>query len=264
MKFKRLIPAFAMLLIAAMLMGTSTFAWFSMNNRVTASTISITATSDLPYLVISETETGTYDTNAAAMVLDPVAATALKPVIPLNHDGDNLVSYYASAADRLASTTTTPAAAAANAAGVLWGTTTSSDPAEVQASNVTDLVAAADLDEYVQVSELWFKVLAADQPGANLECKSVTFNSNTNNIKTAARVLIVSESGNWQLFNFSNGATVSTASDDSGAALISSVTTTAQKVTVFFYFDGTESSVYTNNAANLDQAVTATFTFGID
>lgn len=29
--FKKLIPSMAMLLISAMLLGTSTFAWFSMN-----------------------------------------------------------------------------------------------------------------------------------------------------------------------------------------------------------------------------------------
>lgn len=38
-KFSKLIPAFCMLLISAMLMGTSTFAWFSMNTQVTATGI---------------------------------------------------------------------------------------------------------------------------------------------------------------------------------------------------------------------------------
>lgn len=42
-KFSKLIPAFCMLLISAMLMGTSTFAWFSMNKTVTATGMQIQA-----------------------------------------------------------------------------------------------------------------------------------------------------------------------------------------------------------------------------
>ncbi len=56
MKVKRLIPALAMLLIAAMLMGTSTFAWFSMNRQVTATNMQISAKADSS-LVISKTTT---------------------------------------------------------------------------------------------------------------------------------------------------------------------------------------------------------------
>ena len=42
-KFKKLIPAFCMLLISAVLMGTSTFAWFSMNTQVAASGMQVRA-----------------------------------------------------------------------------------------------------------------------------------------------------------------------------------------------------------------------------
>lgn len=43
---KKLIPALAMLLVAAALMGTSTYAWFSTNKNVTASGMSVKAASD--------------------------------------------------------------------------------------------------------------------------------------------------------------------------------------------------------------------------
>lgn len=39
---RKIIPAIAMLLISATLVGTSTFAWFSMNNRVTVTGMSVT------------------------------------------------------------------------------------------------------------------------------------------------------------------------------------------------------------------------------
>ena len=34
-KFKKLIPALALLLVSAVLMSTASYAWFSMNNKVT-------------------------------------------------------------------------------------------------------------------------------------------------------------------------------------------------------------------------------------
>ena len=51
-KFKKLIPALCMLLISAVLMGTSTYAWFSMNTTVTASNMQVTAKSNARYLLI--------------------------------------------------------------------------------------------------------------------------------------------------------------------------------------------------------------------
>ena len=41
---RKLIPAFAMLLVSAVLMSTASFAWFSMNKDVEADGIMVTAT----------------------------------------------------------------------------------------------------------------------------------------------------------------------------------------------------------------------------
>lgn len=43
---KKLIPAICMLLISAMLLGTSTYAWFSMSNQVTATGMKVVAKAD--------------------------------------------------------------------------------------------------------------------------------------------------------------------------------------------------------------------------
>ena len=51
-KFKAIVPALAMLLVSAVLLGTSTFAWFSMNDKVLVSGMQITAKSDQHYLII--------------------------------------------------------------------------------------------------------------------------------------------------------------------------------------------------------------------
>ena len=264
---KQLIAAVAMVIVAVIAVSSSTFAWFAQNKTVTAETMSITATSDMPYLAISEASDGTFDTDAAAMVLSPVAATALKLVTPLNVASN--VDYFANATDRTAGvgSETTPSTFT-NAASVLWGTTSSSNPAQVQASNTTDLVGGTGfsngtLADYVQVSELWFKVLNTDVNGAHLTCNGVTFNDSTNTIKAAGRLLLVSETGKYQLFKFSNNTTVVAAETGSDAALLASVTNTPQKITCYFYFDGTDASAYTDNATTLT-GITADLSFTID
>lgn len=55
-KFKKLIPAFCMLMVSAVLLGTSTYAWFSMNTIVNATGMNVKATSDTKYFVISTVE----------------------------------------------------------------------------------------------------------------------------------------------------------------------------------------------------------------
>lgn len=56
-KFKKLIPALCMLLISAVMLGSSTFAWFSMNNKVTANGMQVQAASNTQFLVISTSTT---------------------------------------------------------------------------------------------------------------------------------------------------------------------------------------------------------------
>lgn len=61
---KKLIPALAMLLVSAVLLGTSTFAWFSMNTAVTAKGMSVTAQAESG-IVISNSSKATWNAEAA-------------------------------------------------------------------------------------------------------------------------------------------------------------------------------------------------------
>lgn len=63
-KFKKLIPAFCAMLVSAAMLGTSTYAWFSVNKKVEASGMSVTALAETQYFVISNTA-GTFETNDA-------------------------------------------------------------------------------------------------------------------------------------------------------------------------------------------------------
>lgn len=61
-KFKKLIPAFCAMLVSAAMLGTSTYAWFSVNKKVEANGMSVTALAETQYFVISNTA-GTFETN---------------------------------------------------------------------------------------------------------------------------------------------------------------------------------------------------------
>lgn len=53
-KFRKLIPALCMLLVSALFVGTSTYAWFSMNTHVTATNMQVKAKSNATYLLIGD------------------------------------------------------------------------------------------------------------------------------------------------------------------------------------------------------------------
>lgn len=74
---KKLIPAIAMLLVSAVLLGTSTFAWFSMNNKVTVTGMTIT-TSVQSNLLVGKVGEGTG--TAGALVEEDLKATATQTV----------------------------------------------------------------------------------------------------------------------------------------------------------------------------------------
>ena len=69
---KQLMAAIAMVLVATIALGSSTYAWFVSNNQVTATTASISAQSNAPFLVISNSEitSGTTDTAVTTGVSD--------------------------------------------------------------------------------------------------------------------------------------------------------------------------------------------------
>lgn len=51
-KFKKLIPALCMLLVSAVMLGTTTFAWFSMNNKVSVNGMSVEAKANTLYAIV--------------------------------------------------------------------------------------------------------------------------------------------------------------------------------------------------------------------
>lgn len=88
-KFKKLIPALCMLLVSSVMLGTTTFAWFSMNRTVTATGMAIKAEVSTQLLIKGSADSAAYksainftSTTDSAVnsnnKLDSVPATAYK------------------------------------------------------------------------------------------------------------------------------------------------------------------------------------------
>ena len=161
-KFKAIVPALAMLLVSAVLLGTSTFAWFSMNDEVTVSGMQITAKSDQHYLIVGSTNNLDALQNKAtgnqtkvelknSGSTDPLSTT-VKPVQPK--------------ADAITNATT---AAAPGSWEWYEGTSKTDGTAKPTANAVTDLT------EYTLHTTVYITV-AKDTPAAqNLILEEATF-----------------------------------------------------------------------------------------
>ena len=77
---KQLGAAIAMVLVAAVALGSSTYAWFVSNNNVTANTSSISAQSNAPFLVINAGSAVTTSTTSTDATATPNQDKALFPV----------------------------------------------------------------------------------------------------------------------------------------------------------------------------------------
>lgn len=88
-KFKKLIPAFCAMLVSAAMLGTSTYAWFSVNKKVEANGMSVTAQANTQYFAITTTkptskfEAPSSDMNKATAATASQTGAADGKVIPV-------------------------------------------------------------------------------------------------------------------------------------------------------------------------------------
>ena len=80
-KFKKLIPALCMLLVSAVLLGSSTYAWFSMNNKVTVTGMQVTTKVSSNLLISATNSEAGFENGliqAVAGKLEPVSTVDAK------------------------------------------------------------------------------------------------------------------------------------------------------------------------------------------
>lgn len=243
---KQMGAAIAMVLVAAVALGSATFAWFVSNNSVKATTSNIAAQSNSAYLVI-DTKATTKDSEGA--VASTVPRADLFPAKTVKEEGKAVwKSAYASSA-------------------------TASTMKNGSEFTISDGTADKAVDEYYAVKNTFYVGTGTyDGEFTNLHITDVKVTAPTTvdnkNLGDALRVLVVC-GDKWevwsgagiQLSSSQDGNTASNllASDD---AVIKS--NQDAKIEVYLYYDGDNANVYSNNLENIkttagDNGVTIIF-----
>lgn len=246
---KQMGAAIAMVLVAAVALGSATFAWFVSNNKVTAQTSNIAAQSNSAYLVIAE---GTTTKDSTSSVTSTVKRADLYPAkIVKNATNAEWKSAYASSADK-------------------------SDMKSGTEFTIDDGTAAKAVKAGYAV-ENTFHVGTGTYDGefTNLHITGVTVTTpattENKNLGNALRVLVVC-GDKWEVWSAA-GIKLSSSVDNpepnsKGSDLLADNEVIKSghdaEVKVYLYYDGDDANVYSNNLDKIkttagDNGVTITF-----
>lgn len=242
---KQMGAAIAMVLVAAIALGSATFAWFVSNNTVKATTSKISAQSNAPFLKIDKTAISESSTTSISYAED--ADVKLYPAQVVKNTTDDkplFKSAYASAANATTELTNSR-------------------------YDVGDAAAAAAGDFAIKKS---FKIGTADAKAGsfkNLKVSGVELTSKgTDGLEDALSILVVC-GNNWAVYKKSADGTVLTEYKDKvsaagvntdGVLADAIAANSSVDVDVYVFYDGSETNVYTDNLNKLT-AIGATVTF---
>lgn len=241
---KQMGAAIAMVLVAAVALGSATFAWFVSNNTVTAETSKISAQSNAPFLKIDKTAITESSTTSSSYAEDTDVKLYPAQVVKNTDNKPLFKSAYASAATATTELTNSR-------------------------YDVGDATAAVNGEFAIKKS---FKIGTADAKAGsfkNLKVSGVKLTSDgTDGLEDALSILVVC-GDNWAVYKKSSNGVVLTEYNDSVAAagnntdgvLATTIAANASvDVDVYVFYDGSETNVYTNNLDKLT-AIGATVTF---
>lgn len=241
---KQMGAAIAMVLVAAVALGSATFAWFVSNNTVTATTSTISAQSNAPFLKIDKTAITKSSTTSISYAEDADAKLYPAQVVKNTDNKPLFKSAYASAADA----------------------TTELGNSRYSVGDA----ATAVKDEFAIKKS--FKIGTADAKAGsfkNLKVSGVELTSKgTNGLEDALSILVVC-GDNWAVYKKSADGLVlaeykdkvsATGNNADGVLADAIAANSSVDVDVYVFYDGSETNVYTDNLGKLT-AIGATVTF---
>ena len=251
---KKLMASASMLMVSVMMLGSATYAWFSMNTRVTVDGMSLTAKSNNTYLLINKTQTTASGIQTAALTAESFtdADAVLYPASPALTEAE--AGYLTTSGKKVDETAITTAGVqvdtAAEAAAVTnWFTAYAVDPTAptINAATARQLTGWTD---YVLIKTVYLTV-AVGSDGANNLTVTPTFTQKTGGTDiTAAKVLVTTSDNGFAVLSSAQNGTEVDISGDNTTLTDSDVLT----VNFYIFYDGDEAPVYTNNMANLKGA----------
>lgn len=233
---KQMGAAIAMVLVAAVALGSATFAWFVSNNTVTAKTTGVKAQSNTAFMSIEykNTAVGSKTTQSETWAINTENdVTALYPAeVQAGDDGaPKFVTAYGTATDN----------------GAKKGDFI---PVGDAAKAVKDQYAVGEVDNYSISSA------GVDLSNLKIDNAKVT-TGDDKGLKNAVRVLVVGPD-NWQVWG-PEGKGIEGTTDKALAAKVAKDADT--KVSVYVYYDGNDAAVNTANLANILDSVGVTISF---
>jgi len=221
---RKLIPAIAMLLIAAVMMSTATFAWFSMNQQVSATGLQVTAKSDNVWLAINEGST--FDAAGTEKeVTSTKAGVSLFPVMP--------------ATTITSENVTTPSS-------WKYGYSSSTNSSTLNG----EYTPCSTIEGYItsETFSIGLSSISGTTSATNLRLTQVELPANTG-------ISVVVVCGD-------NAYTHTASASGLSEQIAATITTTGVTVTVYYFINGEDTNVYTDNVANLTGKVTLHFNVG--
>lgn len=239
---KQLVAAIAMVLVAAVALGSSTYAWFVSNNSVKGTTTTISAQSNSAYLVI--------DSKATSKT-----STAIKAL-----EGDNIALY--------------PATIDKSGTDAVWSSayaeTTSAATMKAGTKFKIDDGTAAKAEKagYAKLNTFYIGTGGYDGEFTDLKIDglevTVPATEENKNLGNALRILAVNrESKAWQVWSAAGEQLYSgTAKNEALAATVKKGADVI--IDVYLYYDGDDANVYSDNLGKIsadagNNGVTITF-----
>jgi len=275
----QLIAAIAMVLVAAIALGSSTYAWFANNGDVTATGMQVQAAAEggieIVFGLSTETETAHSTSGTAGMA----APAELRPTSTANatawyHASAQAVSASAAKTDTYA--TLSLANNGANNSGKLSDGTTAQDTTQYY---------DADGYQYYLVKTFNIRSVSSVALAQDLVVKSVTVAGNSENISKSVRVAIVGPDGTvivapvtgataTYTVNQATSVTPLTAADmpdttklvdgDIAAKDAANSKNGGVDINIYVYYEGEDASLYTDAYAAEALTVTVEFAASVD
>lgn len=242
---KQMGAAIAMVLVAAVALGSATFAWFVSNNKVTAETSKIAAQSNSAYLVIDNSKT-TKDSTSAVISNEPRADLYPAKIVKTGTNAEWRSAY------------------ASNATA-----STMKPGSEFKIADGT--AAKAVKAKYAVENTFYVGTGTYDGQFTNLHITGVAVSNaateQNKNLGNALRVLVVCGE-KWEVWS-KDGIQLSSSNDSKTASDLLAADQVIESgkdatVRVYLYYDGDDANVYSNNLENIktkagDNGVTITF-----
>jgi hypothetical protein len=276
-KFRKLIPALAMLLVSAVLMSTASYAWFSMNTQVTANGMQVKAVAE-DGILISNSDKSAWTNSASAKISSAI-------LVPTSTSGTKNPSWVHNTSVDADSSASNQAASTYADLSLKWSNTTFGEGyVDLNTNSTKD----SNEKAYVLLNEFYIKSSGAalelgnDKTYKDLYINDVAVTGAAHKIDNALRVLVVIgntayiyapvngvDSGTATLtYNFKETTSVtallasSNYDKTTGTTSIGNTNETAVKAQVYIYFEGEDLNCKSTNISGIattDLAVTINF-----